>query len=211
MFLSDRDLQFAIASGQLIVRPQPAGYGTTSIDLHLDAVDRARVWNSDAFVAQQAATSPDLPVLGVGSFDYRRFGAEFYAPVPEDDGGKVFRRGEQVILRPGGFLLWQTREVVGTPEQDPRLICFIDGKSKIARTGLLVHLTAPTVHAGWWGNVTLEIANLGPFNIGLKEGDAIAQIVVAVISSPPLGRAGTTTAVGQREVSGGSPAAPPTQ
>jgi Ca2+-binding RTX toxin-like protein len=31
-------------------------------------------------------------------------------------------------------------------------------------------MTAPTIHAGWWGQVTLEIANLGPFTLALKPG-----------------------------------------
>jgi hypothetical protein len=37
MYLSDRDLEFAVRTGQLIVNPPPAEYDTTSIDLHLDA------------------------------------------------------------------------------------------------------------------------------------------------------------------------------
>jgi dCTP deaminase len=99
-------------------------------------------------------------------------------------------------------LLWQTREAVGTPENDPRLICFINGKSSSARSGLLVHMTAPTIHAGWWGQITLEIANLGPFDLCLAEGDAISQIVVATISSPPTKRKKEGIAIGQREVGG---------
>lgn len=82
-------------------------------------------------------------------------------------------------------MLWQTKETVGTPETGANLIAFIDGKSTRARTGLLAHLTAPTIHASWSGKVTLEIANLGPFNFVLTEGDSIAQIVVATISSIP--------------------------
>ena len=106
-------------------------------------------------------------------------------PPPEDDKQLVFRRGNEIIIRPQGFLLWQTKEVVGTPEEGANLICFIDGKSTRARTGLLVHLTAPTIHASWSGQVTLEIANLGPFSFVLQEGDVIAQITVAQVSSIP--------------------------
>lgn len=65
-------------------------------------------------------------------------------------------------------------------------------------------MTAPTIHAGWWGQVTLEIANLGPFTLALQECDAIAQIVVATISSPPLKTKRTQSiAIGQRNVAGG--------
>jgi dCTP deaminase len=67
-----------------------------------------------------------------------------------------------------------------------QLVCFIKGKSTRARSGILVHLTAPTIHAAWgaWP-ITLEIANIGRFNLVLQEDDKIAQITVATLSSIP--------------------------
>jgi dCTP deaminase len=204
MYLSDRDLKFAVETGQLIIKPIPEEFDTTSIDLHLDNVKQAKVWNVDAFKRKQSESGSDT-WLRVGKYQFRTFSQDFYQDIPEGSNNKdlVYRNGDRVILRPRGFLLWQTREVVGTPEVDPRLICFINGKSSSARSGLLVHMTAPTIHAGWWGNITLEIANLGPFDLCLAEGDAISQIVVATISSPPtkLKKAGRI-AIGQRTVSG---------
>lgn len=203
MYLSDRDLKFAVETRQLIVNPAPKEYDTTSIDLHLDNVNEAKVWNVEEFKRKQESTGNDS-WLRVGKYKYRVFSQEFYQTVPTDSSPEnlVYRNGDRVILRPKGFLLWQTREVVGTPEIDPRLICFINGKSSSARSGLLVHMTAPTIHAGWWGQITLEIANLGPFDLCLAEGDAISQIVVATISSPPTKRKKEGIAIGQRQVSG---------
>jgi dCTP deaminase len=203
MYLSDRDLKFAIETGQLIVDPAPIEFDTTSIDLHLDNVNEAKIWNVKAF-RQKQENSGGETWLRVGKYKFRTFSQEFYQSVPEDSSSDntVYRNGDRVILRPGGFLLWQTREAVGTPEIDPRLICFINGKSSSARSGLLVHMTAPTIHAGWWGQITLEIANLGPFDLCLVEGDAISQIVVATISSLPTKRKKEGIAIGQREVSG---------
>lgn len=203
MYLSDRDLKFAVETGQLIVDPAPIEFDTTSIDLHLDNVNEAKVWNVEEFKRKQANSGND-EWLRVGKYKFRTFSKEFYKSVPEDSSSSnsVYRNGDRVILRPGGFLLWQTREAVGTPEIDPRLICFINGKSSSARSGLLVHMTAPTIHAGWWGQITLEIANLGPFDLCLVEGDAISQIVVATISSPPTKRKKEGIAIGQREVGG---------
>lgn len=97
----------------------------------------------------------------------------------------VQRRMNQVIVRTGGFLLWQTKERVGTPTDGAELICFVDGKSTRARAGIVVHLTAPTIHSSWAGKIVLEIANLGPFDIVLQEDDVIAQLTVARITSPP--------------------------
>ena len=209
MYLSDRDLDFAVRTGQLIVNPPPAEYDTTSIDLHLDAIENAKVWNVQAFEEQQRASGHDLATVRVGTFHHDAFARQFHMPIPADEAQPVFRSGNVVVVKPGGFFLWQTREEVGTPEVDPRLICFVNGKSTRSRTGLLVHMTAPTIHAGWWGKVTLEISNLGPFNLALREGDAVAQIVVAAISSPPLKRKSAKgIAVGQQNVAGQAP--PPT-
>ena len=117
---------------------------------------------------------------------------------------RVCLRGHQVIVKPGGFLLWTTHETVGTPPTNPNFIAFVNAKSTRARTGLIVHFTAPTIHANWSGKITLEIANLGPFDFVLKERDVIAQLTVATISSPPDQRlkigqsqtAGQTTPLG---------------
>ena len=77
----------------------------------------------------------------------------------------------------------------------------INGKSTRARTGLIVHLTAPTIHAGWYGNVTLEIANLGPFHIKLQEFvNSIAQVTVAKITSPPVEGMKNSVTYGQTAV-----------
>lgn len=144
--------------------------------------------------------------LRIGRFEYSKFAPKYLKPPASNKDDLVFRRGHQIVIKPQGFLLWQTKERVGTPEEGANLICFIDGKSTRARTGLLVHLTAPTIHASWSGKVTLEIANLGPFHFVLEEGDVIAQITVAMISSIPaenMKRAGSVT-YRQTEVTGSS-------
>jgi dCTP deaminase len=195
MFLSDRDLRWALAQGQLLVVPppdKPKQIGPTSIDLHLDSADEARIWNIPKFKAMNRTMGRgEDPELSIGSFEYKEFAGEFQCVPPavkpgQSCDGQVFRRGDEIIVKPGGFLLWQTKEQVGTPEDGAQLICFVDGKSTRARTGLVVHMTAPTIHAAWgaW-NVTLEIGNLCPFHFVRKEGDAIAQITVATISSIP--------------------------
>lgn len=188
MYLSDRDLRWAIECGKLIVDPRPNSIDSTSIDLHLDAISEAKVWNIDAFREERQVQGDEPFRLRIGRFDYRKFSGKYLMPPPEDPKDPevlTFRHGNEIVVKPGGFLLWQTKEVVGTPEEGANLICFIDGKSTRARTGLLVHLTAPTIHASWSGKVTLEIANLGPFHFTLEEGDVIAQITVAMVSSIP--------------------------
>lgn len=189
MYLSDRDIDAAIQAGTLIVDP-PTPIGPTSIDLHLDNVSQARVWNLRQLELQNTEHGHAPRELRIARADYPKVSKRYLVAPPHErekcDSDRVFRRDQEVIIRPSGFILWQTKERVGTPEEDPRYICFVDGKSTRARTGLVVHLTAPTIHAGWSGNITLEICNLGPLDLVLCEDDIVAQITVAQISSPPL-------------------------
>ena len=68
---------------------------------------------------------------------------------------------------------------------------------------MVVHLTAPTIHSTWTGNVVLEIVNLGPFDLVFHEGDAVAQLTVCKISSPPdKGVEATSATYGQTGVFG---------
>jgi dCTP deaminase len=195
VYLSNRDIQWAIECGQLIVRPKPedldCGYDETSIDLHLDKVEEARVWDVALVEANLKDSGVRAPELHLGSFNWTTFSDKYLIDPPLEARPKtdpkplVYRRSNEIVVLPNGFLLWTTKEVIGTPTINPRFVCFVNAKSTKARTGLMVHMTAPTIHAGWDGNITLEIANLGPFHFVLKEDDVIAQLTVAAISSPP--------------------------
>jgi deoxycytidine triphosphate deaminase len=146
MYLSDRDLRWALDHGQLLVLPRPEDkqIGPTSIDLHLDKIEEAKIWNIPRFCEWTKMTGHEEdPELPIGPFDYTKFAREYLIPPSQNKNDKVFRRGNQVIVKPHGFVLWQTKEKVGTPEEGAQLICFIDGKSTKARTGILVHMTAP--------------------------------------------------------------------
>ncbi|HTN02940.1 MAG TPA: hypothetical protein VL132_13730, partial [Planctomycetaceae bacterium] len=52
--------------------------------------------------------------------------------------------------------------------------------------GLLVHFTAPTIHAGFSGIVTLELINLGPLPVLLYPGAPICQLIVEEVSGVPF-------------------------
>jgi len=207
MYLSDRDILWAVEKHTLIVRPA-SKVDPTSIDLSLDSVEEAQIWDIEKLIKRNSAAGLDEPEVHLGSFRYGEFSEEHLKPPPNYVRGNkdqlVSRRGPQIIVRPGGFLLWQTKEEVGTPLDNAQYMCFVDGKSTKARTGIIVHLTAPTIHAGWAGKVVLEIANLGPLTFVLQEGDVIAQLTVAMISSVPQKshlEAGSLT-LGQSSVKG---------
>lgn len=65
MYLSDRDLKWAIETGKLIVDPPPAKIDATSIDLHLDATTEDKVWDIDKYRGDRDAAGADRPELRI--------------------------------------------------------------------------------------------------------------------------------------------------
>jgi len=97
--------------------------------------------------------------------------------------------GQGYTLEPNQFILARTREYVELPmppQVDTCLAARIEGKSSRARCGVLVHFTAPTVHPGFKGTLTLEIINLGPNAFMLRPGMAIAQLIIEEVRGLPF-------------------------
>lgn len=84
------------------------------------------------------------------------------------------RFDEKFILHPQSFVLGATLEWVKIPS---RCVGTIVGKSSFGRRGLIVE-TAPVVHPGFSGTLTLELANVGEVPIALRPGMKIAQLLL---------------------------------
>lgn len=91
------------------------------------------------------------------------------------------------VLRPNRLVLGRTLERIELPiiEDDQCLAARVEGKSSYARCGLLVHFTAPTIHAGFSGTITLELINLGPCNISLYPEAPICQLIIETVEGTP--------------------------
>lgn len=111
--------------------------------------------------------------------------------VPPEDGKtpRPVRRGEKpwqvfhgdsFVINPGEFILGVTKERVNVL---PNMVGQVWGKSSWGRMGLMIHVTAGWVDAGFAGQIVLEIVNLSHQPIELRAGDAIAQIAFARMDS----------------------------
>lgn len=90
------------------------------------------------------------------------------------------------VLDQGSFVLAKTKETISFPPREEKALAGrIEGRSSFARTGLLVHFTAPTIHAGFEGTITLELLNHGPMPLILKPGLAICQLIVETVRGTP--------------------------
>lgn len=169
MILTDRELQIAIQIGQVIVDPVPApdAFGSTSVDLRLS--DRIRVWAAPSL--QPLAGVEEALVLSPGASGYsydavtRRYSAA----------SQIGSAGH--VLHPGDFLLGWTLERLEMPNTS-RLAARVEGKSSLARLGIGVHITAPTIHAGFRGQIQLEIKHLGTVPVRLLPGMKICQLIL---------------------------------
>jgi len=88
-------------------------------------------------------------------------------------------------LTPGKFVLGFTREGIRFPTRS-RIAARVEGKSSLARLGIGIHVTAPTIHAGFGEktqesprlSIQLEIFNLGNWTVVLDAGMAICQLIL---------------------------------
>lgn len=93
--------------------------------------------------------------------------------VGDDDG---------IILDPGDFVLGVTRERIRVPG---RLVARVEGKSTLARLGILVHVTAGFIDPGFDGYITLELKNVGSLAVRLWPCQKIAQIAFEMLVGEP--------------------------
>ncbi len=173
MILCNVEIQKAIDEGRLIISPDPqprnhketgCPYDTTAVDLHLAG---------SLSVPKSGAFNYDLSKGGIATFLAQN---SQHLEIPETG----------YVLKPHLFVLGRTLERVTLPiVAGQSLAARIEGKSSFARCGLLVHFTAPTVHAGFDGTLTLEMINLGNAGITLYEGTAIAQLILETVVGDP--------------------------
>lgn len=90
------------------------------------------------------------------------------------DGGEE----EPVELHPGRFILASTTETFRIPNH---VVAELAGKSTLGRLGMTVHVTAGYIDPGFCGAITLEIANLGPSTIILRQGMRIGQVKFSLL------------------------------
>jgi len=83
--------------------------------------------------------------------------------------------GEGVLLQSGETILGLTTERITLA---PSLCGWLEGRSRFARLGLAVHVTAGFLQPGIDNRQVLEMTNLGPTPLMLRPGVRVCQLVV---------------------------------
>lgn len=160
MILTDREIVAALDSGQLIINPRPSSvaFSSTAIDLTL----------ANVFAEWPKAAGL---IIQPGKKGYK------YSEV-----SKLQKTIEAstYTLEPHQFVLGWTAEKVSLLSTS-QIAARVEGKSSLARLGLCVHMTAPTVHVGFGKDIPLtiqlEMVNFGPNTLILDAGMTICQLI----------------------------------
>ena len=172
MILTDREIQIFLATRQTKIKPKPdlVLYSSTSVDLTL--AKQLRVWSFD----QIDKTRGEIITPGP-NFKYLKFRDKYTKNIN-------ISSGKGYVLAPEAFVLAWTRETIELPNHS-RIAARVEGKSSLARLGLAVHVTAPTIHAGFEGPLQLELCNHGPVSIRLTPGMPICQMIFEMTLGTP--------------------------
>lgn len=141
----------AIEQGSIAITPfDPELVGPASVDLTLAASFRV-------FRKVHA-------VIEVGEHtDYRQLTDKIAVP-----------EGGHILIMPGETVLGITRERL---RLGPGLCGWLEGRSRFARLGLMVHISAPFMGPGIDSQQVLEMSNFGPAPLAVHPGTAICQFV----------------------------------
>jgi dCTP deaminase len=177
MILSNVEIQRAIDEGRLRITPDPIR--TPTVD------SPSSMYNSSSVDLRLAE---HISILGGGPFTFDLSSGGLAGFLTQNSTHVSMDPAGGYTLAPHRFILGQTLERIELPIQpDGRgLSARIEGRSSFARCGLLVHFTAPTVHAGFAGTLTLEMINLGPASITLKPGMRICQLILEEVLGVPF-------------------------
>ena len=158
MVLSDRSIKEEIAKGRLIIQPvSDDDIQPASVDVHLDRkliVFRKRD--------------------GADCIDVKRDHRDLSDIVELEEDTPFF-------VEPGEFVLASTLEDIALPDD---IVGRLEGKSSLARIGLLMHSTAGYVDPGWQGHLTMQLTNVSRFPISLYHGMKIGQLSLLRLTTP---------------------------
>lgn len=173
MILSNGDILSAIDAGRISIEPLEGRdvsrppFNTSSIDLRL---------------APTVTVPRNTPMSHRLDRSYDRI---YYA---QNSDKYEISNERPYVLKPNCFVLAQTLERVSftTAGDGPFYAARIEGRSSLARYGMLVHFTAPTIHGGFGpAPITLEIINLGHNDILLTPNVYVCQLIIEAVSNRP--------------------------
>lgn len=164
MRLCDKDIYQHIQDGNIKISPQPAYEEISGVTVDMRLGNKFRVFESHS--------APYIDLSGPKSEVQAALNDVMSEEIEIADDKAFF-------LHPGELALAVTLESVTLPAN---IVGWLDGRSSLARLGLMVHVTAHRIDPGWSGNIVLEFYNSGKLPLALKPGMKIGAISFEVLS-----------------------------
>lgn len=150
MRLCDRDIERYLTEGKICISPSPDHDMISGVSVDIRLGNKFRVF--------QAHAAPYIDLSGPRAAVDKALNS-----VMSDE---IYINDEDVfILHPGELALAITLESVTLPAD---IVGWLDGRSSLARLGLMVHVTAHRIDPGWSGNIVLEFYNSGKLPLALR-------------------------------------------
>lgn len=156
MILSDRTIWECLRNGQIEITPSIGQTNIRPNGIRVHLSNQILIPPTDLLVDPLSPQKLDFQAIDISADPY--------------------------IIERGKFILGATIEAVRLSRS---LTCHIDGRSTLARLGLMVHCSSSV-----FDNVhdearapTLELINLGPFDLKLSAGMPIAMLLFSQLSS----------------------------
>ena len=165
MRLCDKDIEESIRQGQIEISPTPDSSMISGVSVDIRLGNEFRVF--------QDHTAPYIDLSGPKEEMQKAMNSvmsdEIYIP-----------DGQAFFLHPGELALAVTLESVTLPDN---IVGWLDGRSSLARLGLMVHVTAHRIDPGWSGQIVLEFYNSGKLPLALRPKMKIAALNFETMSS----------------------------
>ncbi len=166
MRLCDRDIIKSLDEGHISITPRPDNAKISGVSVDLRLGHQFRVFSSH--------TIPYIDLSGTKE--------SVNKAVEKVMGDEVYVSDEETfVLHPGELALGITLESISLPDD---LVGWLDGRSSLARLGLMVHVTAHRIDPGWDGNIVLEFFNSGKLPLALRPGMSIGAMSFETLSGP---------------------------
>jgi dCTP deaminase len=187
VILCDREMKAAIRFRGILIIPEPAPelFSSTAVDLTLDKC--LLIWEprprAKGVRAEIRPIARNFSVMALmNDPDWART-----VEIDPVDGFKFHTKGQ--------FVLAYTQQRICLP-QSSRIAARVEGKSSLARLGIGVHVTAPTIHAGFGYKpaippeetaqaIQLEMFNLTGLPVTLDVGMPICQLILEEVREVP--------------------------
>ena len=168
MRLCDRDIEELLDQEKIVIVPRPDESMISGVSVDICLGNKFRVFEDH--------NAPFIDLSGPKADVQKAMNTIMSDEIHIDE-------GEAFFLHPGELALGVTYESVTLPAN---IVGWLDGRSSLARLGLMVHVTAHRIDPGWSGPIVLEFYNSGKLPLALRPKMKIAALNFETMSGDAL-------------------------